>query len=52
VSDGDLEAALAEIAELPEGARAEMAGWISEAEARTAVVAALESVTAAVTGAN
>jgi hypothetical protein len=29
-----------------------MAGWIADAEARTAVVTALESVTAAVTGAN
>jgi hypothetical protein len=33
-------------------ARAKWPGWIADAEARTAVVAALESVTAAVTGAN
>jgi hypothetical protein len=52
VSAGDLDTALAEIASLPEGALGELSGWISDAEARTAVVAALSSVTAAVTGAN
>jgi hypothetical protein len=52
VSDGDLETALSEISALPEGALGEMAGWIADAEARTAVVTALESVAAAVTGAN
>jgi len=52
VSAGDLETALAEISALPEGARNEMAGWIADAEARTAVVAALDTVTDAVAGAN
>jgi hypothetical protein len=52
VSTGDLETALAEISALPEGARSEMAGWIADAEARAAVVAALDTVTDAVAGAN
>jgi len=52
VSAGDLETALAEISALPEGARNEMAGWIADAEARAAVVAALDTVTDAVAGAN
>jgi hypothetical protein len=52
VSSGDLETALAEISALPDGARAEMAGWIADAEARTAVMAALETVAGAVAGAN
>ena len=52
VTAGDFETALTEVSALPEGALAEMAGWISDAESRTAVVAALESVAAAVTGAN
>jgi hypothetical protein len=52
VSAGDLETALAEISALPEGARGEMAGWIADAEARAAVVAALDTVADAVAGAN
>jgi hypothetical protein len=32
VSSGDLDTALAEISALPEGARAEMAAWIADAE--------------------
>jgi hypothetical protein len=52
VSSGDLETALAEISALPEGAQAEMADWIADAEARSAVTAALETVTDAVAGAN
>jgi hypothetical protein len=52
VSSGDLETALTEIAALPEGAQAEMAGWTADAEARSAVVAALDAVAQALTGTN
>lgn len=52
VTAGDLDTALTEVAALPEGAQSEMAGWIAEAEARNTVVAALNTVADAVTGAN
>ncbi|NNF71861.1 MAG: hypothetical protein HKN02_06685, partial [Rhodobacteraceae bacterium] len=38
--NGDIEAALAEIAALPEAGRAEMSGWATEAEVRVAALAA------------
>lgn len=52
VSDGDMGAALAEIAALPEGAQAEMAAWAAEAQTRVAVEEALETVGQALSGAN
>ncbi|MDG4649223.1 mitofilin family membrane protein, partial [Roseibacterium sp. SDUM158017] len=52
VSEGDLQAALAEISALPDGARAAMADWISAAETRVAVTDALDTVAQSVTGAN
>ncbi|WP_439137279.1 COG4223 family protein [Roseicyclus sp.] len=47
VSGGDLEGAIAEIAALPEGARAVLAPWVADVEARRAAEAGLASLTAA-----
>ncbi|GAA5074749.1 hypothetical protein N0B44_26965 [Roseibacterium beibuensis] len=44
--------ALEEIAALPEGAQAEMSGWVAEAETRAAVDAALVTVADALAGSN
>jgi hypothetical protein len=52
VTAGDLDTALAEIATLPEGAQAELAAWTADAQARNAVLAALQTVTQALAGAN
>jgi hypothetical protein len=52
VTAGDLDAALAEIANLPEGAQAELARWTADAEARVEVLSALETVTQALDGVN
>jgi hypothetical protein len=52
VTAGDLDAALAEIATLPEAAQAELADWTADARARSDVLSALETVTQALAGAN
>lgn len=52
VDAGDLQAALDEIAALPEGAQAEMAGWTDAARTRLEVTAALETVSQALAGGN
>lgn len=52
VTDGNLAAALDEISALPEGARAEMSGWIADAEARVDVMTALDTVTQTLSGGN
>jgi hypothetical protein len=52
VDDGDLQAALDEIAALPEGAQAEMAAWADAARTRVEVTAALETVSQALAGGN
>jgi hypothetical protein len=52
VTAGDLDAALAEIATLPEAAQAELADWTADARTRSDVLSALETVTQALAGAN
>lgn len=52
VDAADFTTALAEVATLPEGARAAMAGWVAQAETRTAVDEALDTIAAALDGAN
>ena len=47
VAGGDLEAALAEIAALPQGARDVLAPWVADVEARRAAEAGLAALTAA-----
>lgn len=49
VEAGDLEAALSEIALLPEGAQAAMADWIAQARARIAARDSLQDLTTAIT---
>lgn len=50
VQAGDLQAALTEIASLPDGARAELAPWVADVEIRAAAETGLAQVTAALSG--
>ncbi len=50
VNDGDLETTLAELESLPDAGQAAMAGWIDDARARLAAIAAHETLTQTLTG--
>lgn len=52
VTAGDMATALTEITALPDGAKAELAPWVADAETRVAIEAALETVAQTLNGAN